>query len=521
MPAATRSLLTVPEINPGCEHCVGPTVVVTAGVAANNTLHHLWGTKGALSFLVVAGTGGPDVTVDWEALHNNTPGSITFQKDPSHAFGFVIPSLVLYNDLKDNGAFQGQNESLRVPMADFQWSARVLPGSPHQVAVEMETTHFQGMPLPNHTRILMKVSAYGQDGRSTVLPHLLRTPDSAQLDLILDNLNLNLTQETQEWNKKRWGMDVVMFSSENKAKEEDEDDFGIKFHTQKSLDDEHTPGVFNVKEEPLYVTRAHDTQEMREGGAGLEDTDMRSQEEDVMWTTNYGNQGNYGRNWNRGRRVKGMVDQGNSGDSDMKEYEKYKETNETESQPQQSQEYESEDDDDTNGEDNGKEVTARVDEPERKTTAPKCQRFHSHHVVLCSQLLTLNVATCDLPTLLAAAGVHPSRQHAVIRLTCAFLRKTDSLKASLAYAVLGKNLTLPGAAVASVISFGQPKDGFYQSENYTTWTVAMGEGAAPLESFSTLIVVVISLGVVLPAAMLLVGCVVLAVRRYRRHADEE
>ncbi|KAG0711826.1 hypothetical protein GWK47_019773 [Chionoecetes opilio] len=33
----------------------------------------------------------------------------------------------------------------------------------------------------------------------------------------------------------------------------------------------------------------------------------------------------------------------------------------------------------------------------------------------------------DLPTLLAAAGVHPSRQHALIRLTCAFLRNPGSL----------------------------------------------------------------------------------------------
>ncbi|KAG0716653.1 B9 domain-containing protein 1 [Chionoecetes opilio] len=58
----------------------------------------------------------------------------------------------------------------------------------------------------------------------------------------------------------------------------------------------------------------------------------------------------------------------------------------------------------------------------------QCLRFHSHRVVLRSQLLTLNVATCDLPTLLAAAGVHPSRQHAVICLTCAFLRKTGQLQ---------------------------------------------------------------------------------------------
>ncbi|KAG0719345.1 E3 ubiquitin-protein ligase Siah1 [Chionoecetes opilio] len=57
----------------------------------------------------------------------------------------------------------------------------------------------------------------------------------------------------------------------------------------------------------------------------------------------------------------------------------------------------------------------------------QCPRFHSHHVVLQSQLLALNVTTFDLPTLLAAAGVPPSRQHAVIRLTCAFLRKTGQL----------------------------------------------------------------------------------------------
>ncbi|KAG0721067.1 DNA repair protein RAD51 3 [Chionoecetes opilio] len=57
----------------------------------------------------------------------------------------------------------------------------------------------------------------------------------------------------------------------------------------------------------------------------------------------------------------------------------------------------------------------------------QCRRFHSHRVVLHSQLLALNINTFDLPTLLAAAGVPPSRQHAVIRLTCAFLRKTGQL----------------------------------------------------------------------------------------------
>ncbi|KAG0723852.1 hypothetical protein GWK47_041845 [Chionoecetes opilio] len=53
--------------------------------------------------------------------------------------------------------------------------------------------------------------------------------------------------------------------------------------------------------------------------------------------------------------------------------------------------------------------------------AVMCQHFHYHRVVVGvshSQLLTLNVG----------GGVHPSRQHAVIRLTCAFLRKTGQLQ---------------------------------------------------------------------------------------------
>lgn len=41
-------------------------------------------------------------------------------------------------------------------------------------------------------------------------------------------------------------MDVIVFSSEYKTEKEDKGDSGIQFCTQKSLDDEHTPGVFNV-----------------------------------------------------------------------------------------------------------------------------------------------------------------------------------------------------------------------------------------------------------------------------------
>ncbi|MPC83897.1 hypothetical protein E2C01_078618 [Portunus trituberculatus] len=54
-------------------------------------------------------------------------------------------------------------------------------------------------------------------------------------------------------------------------------------------------------------------------------------------------------------------------------------------------------------------------------------RFHSQHIALCSWLSSLAIITLDMPTLLVASGVHPSRQPAVLRLTCTFLRKTGQL----------------------------------------------------------------------------------------------
>ncbi|MPD00643.1 hypothetical protein E2C01_096129 [Portunus trituberculatus] len=56
-----------------------------------------------------------------------------------------------------------------------------------------------------------------------------------------------------------------------------------------------------------------------------------------------------------------------------------------------------------------------------------CPRFHSHHTALRSRLSALAIITLHLPTVLAASGVHPSWQPAVLHLTCAFLRKTGQL----------------------------------------------------------------------------------------------
>ncbi|MPC92153.1 hypothetical protein E2C01_087225 [Portunus trituberculatus] len=54
-------------------------------------------------------------------------------------------------------------------------------------------------------------------------------------------------------------------------------------------------------------------------------------------------------------------------------------------------------------------------------------RFHFHHTAVRLRFSALAITTLDLPTLQAASGFHPSQQPEVLRLTCAFLRKTGQL----------------------------------------------------------------------------------------------
>lgn len=51
-------------------------------------------------------------------------------------------------------------------------------------------------------------------------------------------------------------------------------------------------------------------------------------------------------------------------------------------------------------------------------------------------------------------------------------------------------------------------------------TVAMGQGSPPIETFSTMVIIVISLGVGIPVLMFLIGGIVIASRRCRQSSDQ-
>ncbi|ROT82686.1 Lysosomal protein NCU-G1 [Penaeus vannamei] len=236
-----------PAINSGCTSCSEPWVVHIKADGKNDTIHHIWGMHAAPSFLFATTDLSSELKINWKKLQAGEEKSIQFDSPPNYIFGFTIPNLILFNDLNDTGKLDGIPAKDRqvVSMSEFEWEVQeTFNDSTREAAVIFKTSKFRGELLPNDTHINIQMAAYGVDGRSTVLPHLIRTPESAQFDMKPDYYPMS------GFAKPRWALDVILFSAEIA------DEKKMQISKQKSLDDENTPGVFHLDEITTPLTES-------------------------------------------------------------------------------------------------------------------------------------------------------------------------------------------------------------------------------------------------------------------------
>ncbi|XP_068220183.1 glycosylated lysosomal membrane protein A-like [Palaemon carinicauda] len=403
--AAFGSTRTVhlPDINPGCPDtldCEKPWIThVVADGSNRSTLHHLWGAVGAPTVMVAVTDQNAKLKITWNELTEGTPGSVQFMEedDVQYAFGFVIPNMILFDDVNDTGTIDDVPEEKRIyfPMSNFTWSlTETLNTTGQEQGVVFETLDFNETPLTNGTKISIKVIVYGEDGRSPILPHLIHTPDSAQFGIILDHLLFNNTNKTSDeegaapnfgFSKARWAMDLVLFSMEHRDVIEE----GFQYVSVKSLDDEYSPGVFDIDSITTNLSRVNNT-----GGY-------------MQWRP------------------------------------------------------------------------------------------------VCYLTSDLDVSYSTLP--------HVDTTFKELE------QLDDPIYKSLAYAVFGDNLIEKLVSTKSIIAFGQSKDGFYTGSNYTSWTFAYGIGSPPTESFSEMVILIISLGSGIPLIVFLMGGTYVGYRKLKGH----
>jgi hypothetical protein len=80
--------------------------------------------------------------------------------------------------------------------------------------------------------LILQLSSFGTEDHAYTLPHLLHTTNATQIDLVLENMPTS--HETS-----RFAVNLISVSSDPK-----DASFIVKKH--KSLDDEHSPGIFTV-----------------------------------------------------------------------------------------------------------------------------------------------------------------------------------------------------------------------------------------------------------------------------------
>lgn len=69
---------------------------------------------------------------------------------------------------------------------------------------------------------------------SEVMPHMLHTENSTQVDIILDNVETN-----KSFSNSRFAIELLVVGEENP-------DIPMFINLKKSLDDEYSPGIFEV-----------------------------------------------------------------------------------------------------------------------------------------------------------------------------------------------------------------------------------------------------------------------------------
>ncbi|XP_054288517.1 glycosylated lysosomal membrane protein-like [Macrosteles quadrilineatus] len=95
----------------------------------------------------------------------------------------------------------------------------------------------------------------------------------------------------------------------------------------------------------------------------------------------------------------------------------------------------------------------------------------------------------------------------------------SALNHSLLFSALGPQVD-DMLTIATNVTFGVAKDGFYNKNQYAAWTMVAGYGQPPEEHFSMLVMLVLLIGLGLPAIVILTGTVCLVVRRLQRNKDD-
>ncbi|XP_050474765.1 glycosylated lysosomal membrane protein-like [Bombus huntii] len=216
------------------------TTVYLRADGPNDTLHYLWDFDGNPSVLLALTSRSATINISWKDFLLKRKNSVTFTEEPIYTFGVVFNKIIEFNDANDTALINIANlvntNSLH-PMF-FQWDRKTLIQNNEFVTLNMEGNSYNDSIMNISRMGSIKVSLMGfcSLDHSEFMPHMLHTENSTQVDIILDHLQTN-----KSFTNSRFAIELLVVGEGNP-------EVPMFINPKKSLDDEHTPGIFDVVE---------------------------------------------------------------------------------------------------------------------------------------------------------------------------------------------------------------------------------------------------------------------------------
>ncbi|XP_013183880.2 glycosylated lysosomal membrane protein B [Amyelois transitella] len=217
--------------NPNCGNCTSGTLLYVRADGSHDTVHQLWDfTHGIPTIIFIISGLNATVNMTWD---DKSPRKIWITEQPKYSFAIAIDKVYEYNDLQDNGYIDALSPRREFSLDKAIWSQEDILQTDEEVWLQMRTNYRQD---PKQGSMQIKLDLLPFKDYAVELPHLIHTANSTLVDVSL----VNFTQ-TRGYNASRFALRLIMVGTDDGA-------LSMNYTMRKSLDDEHTPGIFEIIE---------------------------------------------------------------------------------------------------------------------------------------------------------------------------------------------------------------------------------------------------------------------------------
>lgn len=219
-------------LNPGLENKdTAVTLIHVRAEGPSDAVHQIWDfTQGVPTAIFALTKNNASLNVTWDNLR---PTGISLMEQPFYTFAAVIDKLYEYNDIHGHGEINEFSEQKQYHLKHVLWNRTNLILNDKEALVEVEAKKFKDGHQWRNGTIHMRLDLIPYTGYAVELPHLIHTANSSLVDVSLINMTT-----TPGFKSSRFAFHFILASAEKY----------IDLLLRKSLDDEHTPGVFEIIE---------------------------------------------------------------------------------------------------------------------------------------------------------------------------------------------------------------------------------------------------------------------------------